>query len=252
MALPNIATITIDQLARECFRYFRENGRPGEVSRYLDFNTVADALAGGRSSQKFEDAWFRLVDRGLIRWRSGGDYSQWYMLTERGRTSRFHELAIDGPDEELARLVSKTGPLDAVLDAYLAEAIRALRVDLVFSAQLALGIAAEQVAYLLQAWLLSRSNSKKLAHPPNAAALIDECIVELEAVRKTRSGTPDEQAIRDMAEHMELLADVFRLSRNGVAHPKVVPEHSADSVATQLGAVLRTYVPALYEVLRLP
>ena len=257
--------IAIDQLARLIFADMKQKAMPP----YFNVNNDSLAPFTGyqgphfpnepkqvRRLERYNEALEILLDRGLLRWTSGALWNirdVTFQITTRGRRSDFDKGWVAPPEPAIAKLKSAltaSATLDAILEAYLSEAVGALYAERFLSVELNVGIVAERVARILwEQWLGHRVKQTKPGQ--NAYDLIQACRSGLAEIQGTFSGT-ELDSIRDMASVVDELGHIFRRTRNGAAHPEEPRVPDETTVALQVATLLQTYVPMLYRVLAIP
>lgn len=247
-----MSTISVEHLARRIFDWAKRRAGTDGVHRIIEYLRCRNEFAGEHVDAafelKFDDAFFRLVERGLIRWREGASYSTGnWTFTERGRGSNFGDVLVDDPEPALADLRATVGhDLDPVLSGYLREALAAYRAQRLTSAQICMGVVAERAAILLEGWLVQYTSLKTKSHRW-ASERLEECAKALAELKGKR---PDlEKVIEALEDAMTYLGEEYRATRNEVAHPILPPKPDDDLLAAQLRALVRTYIPAVYRLI---
>jgi hypothetical protein len=254
LGLDDMRRMSIDQIARRMFAVAKQHG--AGVRSSFSFRTIWEAVVpgnlNGELEMKGEDAFYRLVDRNLVRWTEGTQASfANYALTERGRSSHFADGAVDDPEPFVADVERKIeGPLDPVAREYLREAVAAYHDGRLLSAQFCLGAVAERVAFLVRDWIADLTPEgerlKKKVLVGQVVSALPAALVEL---RKAR---PDwESPIEEFADCLESCAGVYRRTRNEVGHPTEVRLIDDDEIAMMMSAMRRLYLPAAYRLIAL-
>jgi hypothetical protein len=254
--------IAVDQLARLLFARFKRfasstsGSPPFYTYNYGDERGAFLKGAGADSAllqRKFNDAWESLVERGVIRWIANRFYVDGvFQLTARGRASAIDKDWIDPADVELARIEQRIGaPVDPVVAAYLREAIASFYAERYLATMTCVGVAAERVAALLAGWLRSRSRSLPAAGDrPAPPALIEAC---RQALSELAAPPGAADSLAQMAGALTTLAHAYGATRDRAGEPVTPPaDWDTAAVAAQLSALVHSYVPALYAILRLP
>ncbi len=246
---------SIDRLSRQMFKAFVEGHSGSRTCGACYHRATGNHLPSREPDrQPIADAWFRLVDRGLIRPHAGVDLdSAGFMLTEKGRASRYHEGALDDPQPEIDHLRRTVGhAVDSIVECYLTEALKAQQAEHLISALIMVGIAGEQVTIVLAGWLAQRvqRSAAALSNPRSAEHRIEACIAAVEelriAARKAQQQAPDLELVRV---GLGTLAEAYRLTRNELAHPQAPPALSESHVELMLLSLLRDYLPAIYRLM---
>lgn len=252
LSADELMRMSVDQIARRMFAVARHFG--GGVRSSFSFRTVWEAVVAGNLSpqleMKAEDAFFRLVDRNLLRWTDGTPASfANYALTERGRASHFAEGSVDDPEPFIADVERKIGaPLDPVAKEYLREAVAAYHDGRLLSAQFCLGAVAERVAFLVRDWVADLipggERLKKKVLVGQVVSALPAALSELQKARPEWEGP-----IQEFADCLESCAGVYRRTRNEVGHPTEVRLIDDDEIAMMMSAMRRLYLPAAYRLI---
>ena len=247
-----LAKTSVDQLSRQIFGYIR-HAIPGPRATF-SFRDVQTRLVEGaianEDGERYEDAWFRLVDRNLIRFVEGRSYLDHYTLSERGRASTYHDGVIDEPDPTVAALEMSIGcALDPTAKQYLREAIATFRDRHLLASQFCVGAVSERIVFMLRDWIDGKAASvAKITKVNKVGEIIDALTTGFEELRKVRADLPE---IADLLGCIEHFAHAYRRSRNEVGHPSEVREVNEDELALMLTAMQRRYVPTAYRVFSL-
>jgi hypothetical protein len=254
LSADDIVRMSVDQIAREVFGLAKHLGSGvGSTFGYRDiWGRLIVGSVGPDLETKVDDAFFRLVDRNLVRWFQG-DMARFanYALTERGRSSHFADGKIDDPEPFVGEIERKIGrALDSVAKEYLRESIASFHDGRLLSAQFCLGAVAERIAFLVRDWIVDLTPSgKKLKRVELVGQVVTGLAVALAELRKAR---PDwGSQVAEFADCLESCAGVYRRSRNEVGHPTEVRMIDEDEVAMMMSAMRRLYIPAAYRLLSL-
>lgn len=246
----DIQRMSVDQLSRRLFQVAQHLRH----FNYIDLwaRLVAGRVPNGPLETKVDDAFFRLVERHLVRWSEGPQATAaHYVLTERGRTSRFGDGAIDDPEPFIAEIQTRIGsPLDPVLRQYLEESVACFHYDRLLSSQFSLGAVAERVAFMVRDWAVELvQDGDKL----NRLELVGHVVTALpKALEQIKKGRPDwSPQVEAFSDCLESCAGVYRRTRNEVGHPTVVREIDEEELTVMLKAMRSRYLPAAYDLLKL-
>jgi hypothetical protein len=250
MNAADLHAISTEQLARTIFQQIKRRGLV--TFSHQDFwQAMVEGPVAKNDENKYLDAWFRLVDRGLIRWREGPSALAHHSLTELGKTSRFDEGVVDDPEPSVNALETAIGQrLDAVIRQYFLEAVAAYRYGRLLSAQFCIGAVAERMVFLVRDWAADKmADGKTLRKRELVGEVIThtaEALVELKKVRKEWT-----VAIDEFISYSKLGAEVYRRSRNEVGHPAEVRMIDDYDVALLISTMQRRFLPAAYGLLKL-
>lgn len=245
-----MTSISIDQLARSIFKQVKSRG--GLLNYAEAWQSMVAEPVGPEAKRQFDDAWFRLVDRNLIRWSEGLPLTRaFYQLTERGRSSRFEEGVIGDPDPAIGALEVAIGQtIDPVIRQYLREAVATFQDGRLLASQFCLGAVAERAAFLLRDWIEGKTpGGAKVAKATWVSEVIGLLTKELEVLKKGRLDW--EAPLGDLIDCLESCAHVYRRSRNEVGHPTEVRNVDEDELAMMITAMQRRYLVCAYRVLGL-
>jgi hypothetical protein len=241
--------ISVDQLARLIFKQIKARGLHNYTSVWSEL--IGQAL-GKEAENKYDDAWFRLVDRNLIRWSEGPDSQRaYYRLTERGKISRIEEGLIQDAEPSIGVVESTIRQsLDPVVKQYLREAIATFQDGRLLAAQFCLGAVAERLAFLLKDWMAGKTPADaKVSKATIVSDLINRLIDALEELKKTTPAWAG--PIGDLLGCLESCAHVYRTTRNEIGHPTEVRDVNEDELAMMITAMQRRYLVCVYAVLAL-
>jgi hypothetical protein len=240
----------IPQLSREIFKRIKELQGPGFRFTCIQKKFVElPADKHPEDEQHFEDAWFRLVDRNLIRWWEHGTVLGSYHLTERGRISTYHQGVVDEPDEVIAAVEKETGTLDPTIRQYLGEAFAAYHDQRLIAAQFFAGAVAERIVLMLHEWMHENARSPAgNAGRKNASELIEDLKARLKELKKKHKDLPQ---IGKLGDCIEDLAHAYRRDRNDAGHPVAVIEPKEESLSAMLQVMKHQYLPRACAVLAL-
>jgi hypothetical protein len=241
--------ISVDQLARRIFKQIKVRGRHNYSGVWSEL--IGQSL-GLEAENKYDDAWFRLVDRNLIRWSEGTDSQRAdYRLTERGKISRIDEGLIQDAEPSIGVVESTIRQsLDPVVKQYLREAIATFQDGRLLAAQFCLGAVAERVAFLLRDWIAGKTQANaKVLKAGSVSEVINRLIGALDELKKARADW--EGPIADLLGCLESCAHVYRRSRNEIGHPTEVRDVNEDELAMMITAMQRRYLGCVYAVLAL-
>lgn len=246
----DVHRMTVDQISRRIFSLLPHLG--DHFSQPLVRQRLFIGSLGPDLDRKVVDAFFRLQDRNLIRWW-GGDSSVTanYMLTERGRSSRFGDGVIDDPEPFVGDVEARIAmPLDPVIKQYLTEAVTTFHYGRLLSAQFCLGAVAERVAFLVRDWLAPLVPSgKKLESIELVGQVVAALPKVLADVKKERADW--ERQIDAFTDLLESCASVYRRSRNELGHPTEVRSVDEEETSVMMSAMRTRYIPAAYALLAL-
>jgi len=244
--------MSIDQIARQMFaiakHFGSDYGSPFNVQA-IRARLIAVPLSRELET-KVQDAFFRLVDRNLVRWSEGSQATAaHYVLTERGRSSQFADGTIDDPDPVIGDVESRIArPLDPVAKQYLRESVAAFHDGRLLSAQFCLGAVAERIAFLVRDWVVDLTPAgEKLKKVEFVGQVVSGLPIALLELSKGRTDWAEQ--IDEFTECLEACAGVYRRTRNDVGHPTAVRQIDEDEVATMMSAMRRLYIPAAYGLL---
>lgn len=246
LAAQELDTISVDQLSRHIFKFLK--WMQGDKSYPSVFGSIVVGAPSPLGKKRFDDAWFRLVDRGLIRWEEGPNARHHYMLTERGESSRYGEGTVEDPEPSIAAVEGAIGKaLDPVIKQYLQEAIATFHDGRLLASQFCIGAVAERVTFLVRDWITDKiQDGAKLAKKTKVGEIIDGLTAGLTELKKAR---PDIAELADLLDCVEHFAHAYRRSRNDVGHPTEVRDVNEDELAVLLTAMQRRYLPCAYKVL---
>jgi hypothetical protein len=254
-----IENMSVEELSRHIFADFKRKPEGRRDYRGMLRGWMPQGRSTSFVEEKWEEAWFLLVDLGLIRQTPDAIARRAYddfHLTARGKKSRYHELAFDEPNRELEKLQKRLdAPLDPVIQSYLREALNTVRDGHLLSCQFSLGVVAERVARVVAAWLKPLGCAEKLiskvSERTNAEDVIDAVIAGLKEFKGERAEFAE--VTGSMLEALESLAQTYRRGRNEIAHPNPhePPDPNEEFLRILAFNLLHTYVPQLYKLLAL-
>jgi hypothetical protein len=249
MKIEDVQRASVDQIARRMFAVAKYRGsRPASSFNFGDvWGSVIEGTLSPELQVKARDAFYRLVDRNLVRWDEGESAEKaYYTLTERGRSSRFDEGVLDDPEPFIGDVEGRIGrSLDPVAKEYLREAVAAYHDGRLLSAQFCLGAVAERLAFLARDWLAHMiADGGKLKKKDMVGQVVSALPAALLELRKNRPEWTNQ--IDALGDCLASCADVYRRTRNEVGHPTQVREIDEDEVAMMMSAMRRLYIPAVY------
>jgi hypothetical protein len=253
LSADDVMRMSVDQIARQIFALAKHYGSgvpPGAFAFRMIYENLIAGLLSPQLEAKVEDAFFRLMDRNLVRWHEGNNaiFAN-YSLTERGRSSHFADGKIDDPDPLVGDIERKIGcPLDAVAKEYLRESVAAFHDGRLLSSQFCLGAVAERVAFLVRDWIVdlipAGNKLRRLTLVGQVVSGLPTALAELHKARAEWASQIDE-----FADCLESCAGIYRRTRNEVGHPTEVRLIDEDEVAMMMSAMRRLYIPAAYRLL---
>lgn len=247
--------ISIEELASLIFeilkRHFQEDRKvhyyPSSLMSIKEFeflrgSLVQDGVVSGVGlsikeqedfAKKFAEAVVTLRSKGLIISEPGQKSDDFVILSTKGEQTNYTEfsISITPADEIIAAIKSDIPNLDAVVEAYYKESIRALQEDLLLSSAFALGVSSERAIIILSEairdFINEETDRKQFEDAERSIKKLRN--YSIERLNNIRRKYPTEKDLfKDIDSKLETYFTYYRLTRNEVGHPDQVPKLDSD------------------------